>query len=312
MSEQLYEAVRSGLSVRLGERKAWHVLVDPAISDPMTECKGRDQAVPVPIRPADMPQHFRPYLLELGDFGRDDRIERTIRIAVDEAIRASPESGSRRSICGWIASNHPPATVAADLARNARVLTQGRPRMLRVWDPRTLDLLQHLLAGRLAQSLTVPGASWWWLDRDSSIKELQAVENLDATRLSIGDEQIEALLLAESLHATLNVLQDMRKDATCELTLRTIVDALRRARSQWSIADPLGQVRFALHACLVDRNFDADAEVAAAMRQADGLGESPVDALLLFDDRAWGAVIERLSTGESDRPILRQGELHHG
>lgn len=314
MSEHLHELVRSELSVRLGDRRGWYALVDPAISDPFADYEGRRLAIPLVIRHVDMPQHLRPYLLALGEIGRDDHIDLTIRIAVDEAARAAPCNGSKRTICGWIASEQPASAIAAHLARHARISTHNRARTLRIWDPRTLDLLEYLLASRVTESLALPGADWWWLGRNVSVKELRSAQT--SAPLSVGahlnDEQVEALLLAEPLHATLNVLQDMGKDAVREQTLRTIIQALRRASAQWGVSDQLGQVGFALHSCLVHADFDTDIEVAAAMRRSKDAGQAPTQVLTSFDEQAWNAVRGRLRGGGRNVNTIGNGELNHG
>ncbi len=314
MFENLCETVRSELSVRLGGRNAWYVLVDPAISDPLADCEGRDQAVSLAIRHTDMPRHFRPYLLRLGAIGRDERVDLTVRVGVEEALRAAPHNGSRRSICGWIASELPPAVIAGHLVRHTRVRAQDRARTLRIWDPRTLDLLQHLLTERAGQLLALPAADWWWLGRNAHVKGLQATRDPapDPVGAHLNDEHIGALLLAEPLHATLNVLQDKRVDPTDDQTLRTIIGALRRASTQWGVSDPLDQVGFALHSCLVHPNFDADAEVAAAMRRSAGEGHVPTQALSLFSEQEWNAVRGRLIGANPDARVKGNGELHHG
>lgn len=280
----------------------------------MAECKGRAQAISLTIQHADMPRHFRPYLLELGEIGRDERIDHMVRIAVNEAVRTAPHNGSKRTICGWIASDQPAAIIAGHLARHARIRAHNRVRTLRIWDPRTLDLLQHLLAAQTAESLALPGADWWWLARNARVKELRPVWTRDPKPLGahLNDAHVETLLLAEPLHATLNVLQDMREDHIGDHTLRTVIQALRRASAQWGVCDPLDQVGFALHACLVHADFDSDAEVAAAMRRSKKAGHSTTQALSSFDEQAWNAVRGRLRGGGPNANVIGNGELHHG
>lgn len=314
MFETLCETVRSELSVRLGGRNSWYVLVDPAISDPLANCEGRHQAVSLAVRSVDMPRHFRPYLLWLGEIGRDERIDLTIRIGVEEALRATPHNGSRRSICGWIASELPPAVIVGHLVRHTRIRVRNQARTLRIWDPRTLDLVQHLLAKQAGTLLALPGCDWWWLGRDAHVKKLQASRNPESEPVGehLNDEHIGALRLAEPLHATLNVLQDTQTDPIDDQTLRTVIGALRRASTQWGMSNPLDQVSFALHSCLVHPNFDADAEVAAAMRRAAGAGHVPTQALSSFDEQAWTAVRARLTGAKPNAGTKGNGELHHG
>lgn len=303
-----HDKVRSELSGRLADGATWYVLVDPAINDPLEEVDGRDQATPVLIQHQDLPGHFRPYLLKLGDIGRDSRIDRTIRIAVDEATRKSPQNGSKRSICGWIASEHKSEAVASYLARQARIAVLGRSRLLRIWDPRTLDLLQHLLTVESMRTLVPPESRWWWLGRDSAVKQLErsVADTGGEAQLPIDDKGVESLLLAESLHSTLNVLQDMKSDVGPE-TVRIIMGALRRARSHWGVAEPVDLVRFALHARLVHEAFDSDEQVRLAMNASSS---SPVRALSSFDEPAWSAVRERLSR---IRNKVDEKEMeHHG
>lgn len=197
---------------------------------------------------------------------------------------------------------------------HSRIYVRGTPRMLRVWDPRTLDLLRYLFAGASMQTLCLPESSWYWLGRDGDIRQLpeSPAHDWHDSRLPFSDGQIDVLLLAEAFNSTLNVLQDMRADVVDGATLRKIVNALCRARSHWGIVDPLDQVRFALHACLIHDSFDTDEQVANAMRHSGALVGSPVQGLSSFDEKAWEVVRERLSSDHSNTRLFIQEEVNHG
>ena len=79
-----------------------YVLVDPTLGDTLQDVPTHADRMPLPIRYRELNAEQRPYLLRLGDFGRDDAIERSVSLAVAEAMSASRERPPVRSICGWL------------------------------------------------------------------------------------------------------------------------------------------------------------------------------------------------------------------
>ncbi|MGE6920029.1 hypothetical protein [Achromobacter kerstersii] len=105
------------------------------------------------------------YLAEVPDEIRYERlINASIRLAVDEAMRAAPAARRPRSMSAWLATDLPLAEVAQRLILRARLRdAQGRVRILRFWDPRTTQYQSELYAGTVPASW-IPGVTWMSVD----------------------------------------------------------------------------------------------------------------------------------------------------
>jgi hypothetical protein len=80
-----------------------HVLVDPVLVDPLEDAPGRQQAVPLPLtgRHDDRTRH--PYLLALGDIGRDEIIDRALDLDWAEATRHVERETRGSTVCALLA-----------------------------------------------------------------------------------------------------------------------------------------------------------------------------------------------------------------
>ncbi|MGW9067212.1 hypothetical protein ACWGPO_24290 [Achromobacter animicus] len=105
------------------------------------------------------------YLAEVPDEVRHERlINRSLRLAVDEAVRPAPAARRPRSMSAWLATDLPPAEVAQRLVLRARLRdAQGRVRILRFWDPRTTQFQSELYAGT-APASWIEGVTWMSVD----------------------------------------------------------------------------------------------------------------------------------------------------
>lgn len=105
------------------------------------------------------------YLAEVPDEVRHERlVNRSLRLAVDEAVRPAPAAKRARSMSAWLVTDLPLAEVAQRLVLRARLRdAQGRVRILRFWDPRTTQFQSELYAGTVPASW-IEGATWMSVD----------------------------------------------------------------------------------------------------------------------------------------------------
>ena len=265
-----------------------HVLVDPVLVDPLKTAAGRDQAIDVPLAAhADAPVRA-PYLLALGDMGRDDRVDLALDLGFAEATR-HPERETRGStICAFVAC--PPADAArvagalADVARR-RAASRGQ-RLLRLWEPRVFEHLVPLLSGPALRELTADSAGWWWIGRDGALASRREAAG-DTGRGWASSDVVDTLASIGAINGVLNALQDAAVASDRLPPTSTLLALLARARMQWGLADDFELIQFALYGVLVRADFDGDAEVRAAMAAARERGESCIDALASFDESHW-------------------------
>ncbi|GAA3927186.1 DUF4123 domain-containing protein [Luteimonas lutimaris] len=276
------------------------VLVDPVITDPLQSFSTRDNAIVLPIRHGDLKAEHRPYLLELGDFGRDEAIEESLRVAVSEVMAAESSASRGRTVCGWILTgNAPLKEFASHLARCASLGVAGRIRLLRYWDPRVMDALEALLTQAQKYSLLGPGTAWYWLKRNGNLQafsvEQGGVELEPATtEFWLERQQIELLAEIGYVNTALNVLQGMGRDVAC-LSPHALAQRLLAGARIWRLNSERERVMYAVYSVLAGDRFDHAPEAGAAMLAAQVRGDSVIDALDAFDDAYWQSLNQTTS-----------------
>lgn len=300
MSEDASRQVCADLSRCAGKWRTWTVLVDPVLSD-LPQYLSDGSPVPLPVSHPELRSDLHPYLLPLGEPGRDPEVEALVKQAIAEALRRGPEKDGRRSICGWVFSDLPVQELAAQLARHTSVVVKRKRRLLRIWDPRTLDLLALLLGPEQQQTLVGPLGDWRWLGRSAEVSRLPAARGTPADSLVLHQDQIEMLLNSEAIHQVLDVLQDLGRDASSESVGRAVLTAVRRGVARWGLTEKADLVEFALHATLIGAEFDSDEEVQSAMQKAASAGRPAVRPLAEFNEERWQQVRQRLQiVGNTD------------
>lgn len=312
MSEKVFRQAYADLSRCTEKWRTWYVLVDPVLSDLPAQYLTGTAPTPLPVSHPELRTGLRPYLLPLGEPGRDPRVEVIVKQAVSEALRQGPEKDGRRSICGWIFSNLSSQTLAAWLARHASVVADGKRRIFRVWDPRTLDLLTLLLDAQQQNTLAGSIGDWRWLTRSGAINCFPTAEETAVESLDLRQEQLEMLLNSEAIHQVLTVLQDLGRDASSESVGHGVLTAVRRGVARWRLTEKADLVDFALYAILVHAQFDADDEVQSAMQKAASEGRSAVHSLAGFTDEYWLQVRKRAATVDNTELLRRREVASHG
>jgi hypothetical protein len=293
---------------------SWYVLVDCALHDPLAGMPERENAIVVPVRHPDVADARRPYLLALGEFGRDRRIDETLQLACDQARRHASQRAHGRSVCGWLAASGSPHTLAWQLAKASQQMIEGHARLFRYWDPRVLDVLPGLLETSQAQALFRPVSGWWWLDRNAALRcaPLQRAGHdtgAAPAAFKLAPTQIERLRQVESVNRCLDVWQDLRHDPEAEGVRDRIARLIAAGTAKWDLQTDRDQVSYALYALLVHGGFDEDAEARAVMLAARAAGTSPIEALAQFDEAYWDRLKHRLAQAPS---VLLKEERHHG
>jgi hypothetical protein len=293
---------------------SFYVLVDCALHDPLAGMPERENAIVVPIRHPDVAQARRPYLLPLGEFGRDRRIDETLQLAYDQARRHASQSAHGRSICGWLAARGSPDTVAWQLAKASHQMIEGRSRLFRYWDPRVLDVLSGLLDTAQAQALFRPVCGWWWLNRNAALQcALLQTAGRDTSEVpaafTLAPAQIERLRQVESVNRCLDVWQDLQHNPEADGVRDRIARLIAVGTRKWDLQTDRDQVSYAMYGLLVHEGFDEDAEVRRVMQAARAAGTSPIEALSHFDEAYWDRLKHRLAQAPS---VLLKEERHHG
>jgi hypothetical protein len=284
----LRDRLSAAVASLLADGSRLHVLVDPVLADALKSARRRDDAIELPVMLPTNEGVRRPYLLPLGDVGRDETLDFVLDLAFAEATRHPERETRGATICAFIACKPASAsTVATTLSEvsRRRAVPRGQ-RFLRLWDPRVFELLLPLLPTRELAELTGRSAGWWWIDRGGRLASRDDVPVRELggwTSAGVADR----LASVGAINGVLNALQDAEVPFDGLPSDTAILALLARARSRWGLADDFELVQFALYGVLVGANFDDDAEVCAAMAAARDRGESCIDALTSFDESHW-------------------------
>lgn len=275
-----------------------YLLVDPATSDPLATLPARTHAIPVRVRHPELSARQLPYLIKLGDLGRDEAADHSIALSLAQAARTPEMQESGRSVCGWLQSDLPIDALAVQLASCATLPIDRQLRLFRYWDPRTLDLLRELLEPHQRNALLGTVSAWWWVARDGSLRSMRNDRAGSSVPFSPTPDQVAALRHAHILNRVLDVLQDMQHGVTAPGLATRVLDSVFGGKEKWQFESERDSVMYALYGLLVHPRFDRDTRVKQVMQQAHLEKTSAMDALGVFDDEFWGSLKERLSKAD--------------
>jgi hypothetical protein len=268
-----------------------HVLVDMVLGDPLADAATRSNAAALPIKHPDMKADHQPYLLKLGDFGRDLAIEKSLSLGLGQALRSSDELMQGRSICLWILSDANSEELALHLASQARIGVGRDMKLFRFWDPRVMDTLEHMLRPEQVNNLLGPASTCLWLNRAGDFAELRVADDSSTNGalpgIRLDNHQLDLLRNVELVNRALDVLQDMGKPVVGAQLRLDLDGILAKGGREWKLQTDRELVTYAMYGYLIGAEFDQVAEVRDAMLEADNAGTSPVDALDQFDERYW-------------------------
>ncbi|GAB2629408.1 DUF4123 domain-containing protein [Novilysobacter erysipheiresistens] len=268
-----------------------YVLVDPTLGDTFRGLPTYDERTSLPIRYRELKAEHRPYLLRLGDFGRDEAIERSVSAAIAEVVGVSQGAPHARTVCGWLQSAMPNPVLASHLASHAVLSGSGGPRLLRFWDPRVMDMLATLLTPGQRVRLLRRVERMCWLGRDARLRDLVGSDggtggSEGASRDWLDTTQLKLLSEAAIVNRVLDVLKDTEHDLStidsCELAR-----SIQRGSLRWDLRSERDRVMYGVYCVLGGDGFDQRAEVAEAMQQATRKGASVMTALEQFDGYDW-------------------------
>ncbi|CAB3922156.1 MULTISPECIES: DUF4123 domain-containing protein [Achromobacter] len=293
---------------------ALYVLVDPTIEDPLAHAARRESAVALPLDRGRFLAGHCPYLLALGDFGRDDAIE----LSIAAACAAAAPGHTHRAVCGWIASPVAPTALARHLARMARCLVPDRadPVTLRHWDPRVAEVLAEVLSEDQLRQWLAPVQAYWRPCRAAGELAVQyerpaaagAPQAGPAAPLVLDRAQCAVLERAGWVNQALDALAEAGHDMA-EARLRERADRqVARAQARWGLETDTDIVDFALHGLLVHPHFDQHPDVRHAMATVQASGVAAVAALNDITEEQWNRVRQWPGTTvEPEQTEVRDG-----
>ena len=282
------------------DRAMLYVLVDPALGDPLKDAPSHSCARQLRVDFGDGGRFEKaPYVLPLGEFGRDPNAQMSVEIAIAEALRRpTPHAGQvARSICGWLISTLPVKDLSRQVERNTRMNTGGNRKVFRFWDPRVMDFLDELLESKQKIVLLADMHEWLWLDRRATVKSwragdlMQSVQDVPAS-LGLSIEQSSALSHGRYANLVLDALQ--ASDWSAPLPSQgSLVQAVRHGMTRWGIASDQDCVMYALYRVYYGQQFDEAPRVSECMTRARSNGQSPVAALEQVDASVWNTLPAR-------------------
>ncbi|CUI28202.1 DUF4123 domain-containing protein [Achromobacter kerstersii] len=222
------------------------------------------------------------YLAEVPDEIRHERlINASIRLAVDESMRAAPVAKRPRSMSAWLATDLPLAEVAQRLILRARLRdAQGRVRILRFWDPRTTQYQSELYAGTVPASW-IPGVTWMSVD---GFARWQVLPDTPGPMQTVTPEWPRLARLGR-INA---VLQRLNADGLCWGP--SVLDAVRRgldAGAACGMDDDDDVALFAAWRVRLDAPLEQAPSFAALLREVREEGGHLRNAAQDMEDEDW-------------------------
>lgn len=280
--ERLHEALiefrdRDGCDV-----SRLYAVIDPVLSDPFPALPGEQRNVIV--LPADKftPQDC-PYLLALGEFGRDTNTADTVALALREAVEGVTHGG--RSVCAWLAVDNglPVQQVTRAFARQSQHWVGGARMTFRYWDPRTLDLAIHVLPAQQLRMLLGPASRWGWLSRQGDLMEAKGgplqTEVMHDNAAQLGEEAARMFARLPQI----NLVMDSLRAAALDITGVNVADVARRlaeAETQWCLHDPKDQVSYAICCAIYGPSFVANDAIRQQLIAGQTRGAGTLSSVL--------------------------------
>lgn len=274
----------SGTADQPYTERALHVLVDPALSDPLASHPDTKDLPRVPLKINTIPSSQRPYLLCLrNDAAHERAVNTTLRIAMEEYLGMyDSEAGQMRSICAWLISHDKnekePVTdtcmLSAAICRFASIRAPFPgipPTLFRFWDPRITPHLPALLgnASWFQCLQAVQAAAWLTVHADGALKQVGPSDPVPENPARINSWQINAAQWqALERLGWCNRLSILSKqwDLPSIPERSAIDDAVRRAYEH-GLTEETDLLRFAHCAFAIHPQFDQHPEVAQALQQ---------------------------------------------
>jgi hypothetical protein len=271
------------------------LVLDRQLSDPLGEQLAAlvDKQLALPVNPskAALPADECMMLARLTT-QELEVFDGSIEISLQQNTNAS---GTIRAIGGWIFSREASLErISKRLERAMIVSIFNSPNaLMRIWDPRVMGHLPRILTPEQLALLFGPIDCWAWIDRSGQLQTITKPERTDTDTLPstlplrVSADQDAAIDRIENINTLLKTLAGLgyrvhpSRDSTIDTLLHT---AQRKGHTQ--ITDMLS---YALHALLVNPNFDAIAPVQEAINEAASSNEGLSAALGKFDDDFWVA-----------------------
>lgn|GEM_PF-1138421 len=261
-----------------------YAVIDPILADPFPDAAG--EAREGVVLPADkFAPGDCPYLLTLGEFGRDPRAEATIALSLQETLAQQGGDRAGRSVCGWLVlpAGIPVEQAVRAYARQSQLVVGGERRTFRFWDPRTLDLARDVLTPTQLNAILGPAASWSWLSRQRRLETVwidpREHDALYTVAIQTNEEQQRLL----SRLPEINLVMDSLTVAALDTTPIKAIEVGRRlveADVQWRLHDPRDQVSYAICCMIYGAPFTANAPIRLQLIHGLETGTPAMPAVL--------------------------------
>lgn len=268
------------------------MLIDPILGDPLGDIGGEErERTSLPINPTLMSEVHFPYLIMLGEVGRDSLIDSALERAIDEVDGRQGLVAGARSVCAFFVTKHSSKMVAKRLAESASVRVDGERRLFRFWDPRVMDLLTRFAGSDEIETLLSPAERWCWIARDGRAESLTMVAESQNSKLQLLNT--ERFLNFGRINKFFDVL---KSDAFAirKIDCVSVDRIMRKGLEKWLLQSDYEVVSYALHSILLGEGFDDDEQVRWHMDNGIREGRSPVVELEALSEVFWTALSERL------------------
>lgn len=266
-----------------------HVLVDPAIADPLANDLHTKDLPRVSLNINIIQPANRPYLLCLRDTAAHERaLNTTLRIAIEEYLgKHDNEDGQARSICGWLIEScrkendqvTPTSALASEMSRIAWVREPDQTlnrTLFRYWDPRITphlpDLLGEITWLQCQQGLH--GAAWWTVDFNGAFNQIGKSNDAPSEKYASFEWQIakEKWQALEQIGWCNRIMQLIPGWGLPDMPERNQVDAIVKRGCFHGLQTESDILTFAFNALTVHPNFDCHPAVGKMLSDLNSLG----------------------------------------
>ncbi|WIX34210.1 DUF4123 domain-containing protein [Salinicola sp. JS01] len=160
-------------------------------------------------------------------------------------------------LCGWLISHHASTSIATYLGRQLKQMTpEGKPALLRFYDPRVLEHLPRILERWQLSALLGPIDRWVYLDTEMKLRALDPhgeVRRLGGLKPSA--EQWRAIQRIGQINRCRELYRTLPGSAGLSAAPANSVDALLVAAHDLGLRDRADVATFVLHGLITRIDF---------------------------------------------------------
>nr|CDQ36525.1 hypothetical protein BN993_06033 [Virgibacillus halodenitrificans] len=194
--------------------------------------------------------------LYLERIGNEKRLDMATQLERQRAERGAGLLGAV-PLCGWLISRHASTSLAAYLGRQLKQMTpEGKPALLRFYDPRVLEHLPRIFEPWQLSALLGPIDRWVYLDTELQLRCLEPhgeVRRLGGLKLSA--EQWHAIQRIGQINRCRELYRTLPGTAGLHKASAKTVDALLVAARNTGLRDSSEMATFVLHGLTTRDDF---------------------------------------------------------